>query len=154
MSEPAPITILVADDDADDRMLIEEAFEESLLQNPVHFVEDGEQLLEYLRRTGAYAHLEGTAYPGVILLDLNMPRMCGRTALAKIKEDPELCRIPVVILTTSKAEEDIIRTYGLGVSSFITKPVTFEGLIEVVKAIGHYWVEIVALPPECTDRAA
>lgn len=154
MAKPAPITILVADDDADDRMLIDEAFEESLLQNPVHFVEDGEQLLEYLRREGEYAKHEGTAYPGVILLDLNMPRMDGRTALAKIKEDPELCRIPVVILTTSKAEEDIIRTYGLGVSSFITKPVTFEGLIDVVKAIGHYWVEIVALPPECTDRAA
>ena len=154
MAKPAPITILVADDDADDRMLIDEAFEESLLQNPVHFVEDGEQLLEYLRREGKYAIHEGTAYPGVILLDLNMPRMDGRTALAKIKEDPALCRIPVVILTTSKAEEDIIRTYGLGVSSFITKPVTFEGLIDVVKAIGHYWVEIVALPPECTDRAA
>ena len=154
MAKPAPITILVADDDADDRMLIDEAFDESLMQNPVHFVEDGEQLLEYLRREGEYAHLEGTAYPGVILLDLNMPRMDGRTALAKIKEDPALCRIPVVILTTSKAEEDIIRTYGLGVSSFITKPVTFEGLIDVVKAIGHYWVEIVALPPECTDCAA
>ncbi len=154
MRNTAPITILVADDDADDRMLIEDAFEESLLQNPVDFVEDGEQLLEYLRREGKYESLKDQAFPGVILLDLNMPRMCGRTALAKIKEDPDLCRIPVVILTTSKAEEDIIRTYGLGVSSFITKPVTFDGLIDVVKAIGHYWVEIVALPPECTDRAA
>ena len=154
MAKGTPITILVADDDADDRMLIEDAFEESLLQNPVHFVEDGEQLLEYLRREGKWAKLANQPYPGVILLDLNMPRMCGRTALAKMKEDPTLCRIPVVILTTSKAEEDIIRTYGLGVSSFITKPVTFDGLIEVVKAIGHYWVEIVALPPECTEQAA
>jgi len=154
MEKSVPITILVADDDADDRMLIDEAFEESLLQNPVDFVEDGEQLLAYLRREGKYAEHKGQAYPGVILLDLNMPRMDGRTALAKIKEDPDLCRIPVVILTTSKAEEDIIRTYGLGVSSFITKPVTFEGLIDVVKAIGHYWVEIVALPPECVNRAA
>ncbi len=154
MEKSVPITILVADDDADDRMLIDEAFEESLLQNPVDFVEDGEQLLAYLRREGKYAEHKGRAYPGVILLDLNMPRMDGRTALAKIKEDPDLCRIPVVILTTSKAEEDIIRTYGLGVSSFITKPVTFEGLIDVVKAIGHYWVEIVALPPECVNRAA
>jgi two-component system response regulator len=154
MRSTEPITILVADDDADDRMLIEDAFDESMLQNPVDFVEDGEQLLHYLRREGKYEHLKDKAYPGVILLDLNMPRMCGRTALAKMKEDPELCRIPVVVLTTSKAEEDIIRTYGLGVSSFITKPVTFDGLIDVVKAIGHYWVEIVALPPECTDRAA
>lgn len=154
MREATPITILVADDDADDRMLINDAFEESLLQNPIDFVEDGEQLIAYLRREGAYAKHAGEPYPGVILLDLNMPRMDGRTALKIIKEDPELQRIPVVILTTSKAEEDILRTYGLGVSSFITKPVTFDGLIEVVKAIGRYWVEIVALPPECTDQAA
>ncbi len=154
MRNATPITILVADDDADDRMLIGDAFEESLLQNRVDFVEDGEQLLAYLRREGEYEKHQGESYPGVILLDLNMPRMDGRTALKVIKEDANLCRIPVVILTTSKAEEDIIRTYGLGVSSFITKPVTFDGLIEVVKAIGRYWVEIVALPPECTDRAA
>lgn len=152
--EGKPITILVADDDADDRMLIEDAFEESCLQNPLHFVEDGEQLLDYLRREGNFAHLKGEAYPGVILLDLNMPRMDGRTALSKIKEDPELRRIPVIILTTSKAEEDILRTYGLGVSSFITKPVTFDRLVEVVKTIGAYWIEIVALPPECTTQAA
>jgi len=149
-----PITILVADDDADDRMLIEDAFDESCLQNPLHFVEDGEQLLQYLRREGPYEKHAGEAYPGVILLDLNMPKMCGRTALSKIKEDPELCRIPIIILTTSKAEEDILRTYGLGVSSFITKPVTFDRLVDVVKTIGAYWIEIVALPPECTTQAA
>ena len=149
-----PITILVADDDADDRMLIEDAFDESCLQNPLHFVEDGEQLLQYLRREGPYAKHAGEAYPGVILLDLNMPKMCGRTALGKIKEDPALCRIPIIILTTSKAEEDILRTYGLGVSSFITKPVTFDRLVDVVKTIGAYWIEIVALPPECTTQAA
>ena len=154
MREGNPITILVADDDADDRMLIEDAFDESCLQNPLHFVEDGEQLLLYLRREGKYENLKSEPYPGVILLDLNMPRMCGRTALAKIKEDPDLCRIPVIILTTSKAEEDILRTYGLGVSSFITKPVTFDRLVEVVKTIGSYWIEIVALPPECTSAAA
>jgi len=152
--EGVPITILVADDDADDRMLIEDAFEESCLQNPLAFVEDGEQLMLYLRREGKYADLAGQPYPGVILLDLNMPRMCGRTALGKIKEDPDLCRIPVIVLTTSKAEEDILRTYGLGVSSFITKPVTFDRLVEVVKTISEYWIEIVALPPECTTRAA
>ncbi len=148
------ITILVADDDADDRMLIEDAFEECMLSNPLAFVEDGEELLAYLRREGKYEHLKGAPYPGVILLDLNMPKMDGRTALSKIKDDPELCRIPVIILTTSKAEEDILRTYGLGVSSFITKPVTFEGLVEVVKTIDHYWIQIVALPPECTSNAA
>jgi two-component system response regulator len=152
--EGTPITILVADDDADDRMLIEDAFDESCLQNPLHFVEDGEQLLQYLRREGDFAKHKGEAFPGVILLDLNMPKMCGRTALSKIKEDPELRRIPVIILTTSKAEEDILRTYGLGVSSFITKPVTFDRLVEVVKTIGAYWIEIVALPPECTSQAA
>ena len=152
--EGEPITILVADDDADDRMLIQDAFEESRLTNPLHFVEDGEQLLAYLRREGRFADLAGQPYPGVILLDLNMPRMCGRTALAEIKKDEELCRIPVIILTTSKAEEDILRTYGLGVSSFITKPVTFDGLVEVVNAIGSYWIQIVALPPECVSQAA
>jgi len=152
--EGTPITILVADDDADDRMLIQDAFEESCLQNPLDFVEDGEQLLEYLRREGKYESLKGQPYPGVILLDLNMPRMDGRTALSKIKEDPDLCRIPVIILTTSKAEEDILRTYGLGVSSFITKPVTFDRLVEVVKTIGAYLIEIVALPPECVTKAA
>jgi len=125
--EGKPITILVADDDADDRMLIEDAFDESCLQNPLHFVEDGEQLLRYLRREGDFAKLEGEPFPGVILLDLNMPKMDGRTALGKIKEE---------------------------VSSFITKPVTFDRLVEVVKTIGAYWIEIVALPPECTTQAA
>ena len=149
-----PITILVADDDADDRMLIEDAFSESKLQNPLHFVEDGEQLLSYLKREGEYADMNGQPYPGVILLDLNMPKMDGRTALAKIKEDENLCRIPVIILTTSKAEEDILRTYNLGVNSFITKPVTFDGLVQVVRSIGQYWIEIVALPPECTANVA
>lgn len=149
-----PITILVADDDADDRMLIEDAFTESKLQNPLDFVEDGEQLLAYLKREGEYAEMTGKPYPGVILLDLNMPKMDGRTALAKIKEDENLCRIPVIILTTSKAEEDILRTYNLGVNSFITKPVTFDGLVQVVQSIGQYWIEIVALPPECTVNAA
>lgn len=152
--EGTPITILIADDDADDRMLIEDAFAESSLKNPLHFVEDGEQLLQYLRREGDFEKFRDEPYPGVILLDLNMPKMCGRTALGIIKEDANLCRIPVIVLTTSKAEEDILRTYCLGVSSFITKPVTFGGLVEVVKTIGAYWIEIVALPPECTTQTA
>lgn len=149
-----PIRILVADDDSDDRMMIQDAFEESRLSNPLDFVEDGVQLMDYLNRKNAYAHLERQPYPGIILLDLNMPRKDGRTALREIKDSAILQRIPIVILTTSKAEEDIIRTYDLGVNSFITKPVTFEGLVDLVKIIGHYWIEIVALPPECRRAAA
>ena len=144
-----PISILVAEDDPDDRWLIKEAFDQNRLSNAVDFVEDGEQLLEYLRREGAYASLAGKPYPGLILLDLNMPRLDGREALREIKKDAQLCRIPVVVLTTSKAEEDILRTYGLGVNSFITKPVRFEDLVEIVKTLCNYWIEIVVLPPEC-----
>lgn len=147
MSEGNSVKILVADDDADDRLLIGDAFDENHLNNPIDFVEDGEQLLDYLNRRGKFASLEGESYPGIILLDLNMPKVDGRTALAEIKKDPKLCRIPVIILTTSKAEEDILRTYGLGVNSFITKPVTFDALIEVVRTIGEFWFQIVALPP-------
>ncbi len=143
-----PITIVVADDDPDDRMMIEEAFEENRLKNNLAFVEDGEQLIDYLRGEGAYADDERRNPVGVILLDLNMPRMDGREALKIIKSDPGLQRIPVVVLTTSKAEEDILRTYDLGVSSFITKPVTFDALVEVVKVLGQYWFEIVALPSD------
>lgn len=147
MSNIQPISILVADDDADDRMLIEDAFEESRLSNPLDFVEDGEQLLAFVRCEGPYADRKGQPLPGLIILDLNMPKMDGRTALSHLKADPELQRIPVIVLTTSQAEEDILKTYGLGVSSFISKPVTFDGLVEVVKVIGQYWIQIVALPP-------
>ena len=149
-----PVTILVADDDADDRMLIQDAFEESRLNNPLHFVEDGEQLLQYLKREGQFAELDGQPLPGLILLDLNMPRMDGRTALAKIKQDDSLCRVPIIILTTSDTEEDILRTYNYKANSFITKPVTFEGLSKVVQTITNYWIEIVAQPPECRHTAA
>ena len=149
-----PIRILVAEDDADDRMMIKDAFEESRLGNPVDFVEDGVQLMNYLQREGEYASLVEQAYPGFILLDLNMPRKDGRTALREIKASPILQRIPIVILTTSKAEEDIVRTYNLGVNSFICKPVTFDSLVEIVKTVGRYWIEIVALPPECQRAVA
>lgn len=141
-----PITILLADDDADDRMLTKEALEESRLANDLRFVEDGEQLLDYLYRRGDYAGEDKSPLPGLILLDLNMPRKDGREALKEIKADPQLRRIPIVVLTTSKAEEDIYRTYDLGVNSFITKPVTFEGLVAVMRALGRYWFEIVELP--------
>lgn len=149
-----PVRIVVADDDIDDRMMIKDAFDESKLGNPVDFVEDGVQLLEYLRREGAYSKFAGQPYPGFILLDLNMPRKDGRTVLKEIKNDPILHRIPIIILTTSKAEEDIIKTYNLGVNSFICKPVSFDKLVDIVKTVGHYWIEIVALPPECQRSAA
>ena len=153
MFDPKPIRILIADDDADDRMLIEDAFEESCLSNPLDFVEDGEELLEFLRCEGRYQDRNPADMPGLIVLDLNMPKMDGRTALEHLKKDDLLRRIPVIVLTTSQAEEDILKTYGLGVSSFISKPVTFDGLVEVVRTIGKYWIQIVALPPSDADAA-
>ncbi len=144
---PNPITILMADDDPEDRMLAQEAFDESRISNALQFVEDGEQLTDYLYERGKYSEKGTAPRPGLILLDLNMPRKDGREVLKEIKSDPDLRRIPVVILTTSKAEEDIIRTYDLGVNSYITKPVTFAGLVDVIKAFGQYWFSIVELPP-------
>lgn len=140
------ITIVMADDDDDDYLLTKKALKESKLLNKLHRVKDGEELLEYLRHEGAYA--DGTVYerPGIILLDLNMPRKDGREALKEIKSDPKLRNIPVVVFTTSKAEEDIYKTYELGVNSFITKPVTFDSLIKVMQTLGTYWLEIVELP--------
>jgi len=140
------IAILYAEDDPEDRMLVEDALKESRLANELHFVEDGEELMDYLKRRGRYAELDGEPLPGIILLDLNMPRKDGREALKEIKADPSLRRIPIVVLTTSKAEEDILRSYDLGVNSFITKPVTFESLVDIVKTLGKYWFEIVELP--------
>jgi CheY-like chemotaxis protein len=137
------IPILIAEDDPDDRLLMRDAFAESRFSHPIAFVENGVELLDYVRGQPPY---EGRPQPGLILLDLNMPKMDGRTALKHLKADPDLRRIPVVVLTTSKAEEDILRTYDLGVSSFITKPVTFQGLVDVVRALNSYWIEIVELP--------
>jgi two-component system, response regulator len=147
MARPRAITILLADDDPDDRLLAQEALEENRLANDLHMVQDGEELLDYLYRRGKYVDPAGAPRPGLILLDLNMPRMDGREALRVIKADPDLRQIPVVVLTTSSAEEDIYRTYNLGVNSFISKPVSFEGLVEVTRALGRYWFEIVELPP-------
>jgi two-component system response regulator len=144
---PRPITILMADDDADDRHLTKEAFEESRLVNDLRFVEDGEELIDYLKRRGKYADPAASPRPGLILLDLNMPKKDGREALAEIKADPVLKSIRVVIMTTSKAEEDILRTYDLSATSYISKPVTFERLVDVIKTLGKYWLEIVELPP-------
>ncbi len=140
------IEILIADDDAEDRMLIHDALHESRLKNGLQFVEDGEQLLDYLNNRGKYSDKEKHPLPGIILLDLNMPKKDGREALKEIKQDSRLRTIPIVVLTTSKAEEDILKTYNLGVSSFISKPVTFAGLVEVMKTLNKYWFEVVELP--------
>ncbi len=145
---PKPITILMADDDADDRLMTREAFEESRLGNDLRFVEDGEELMDYLQRRGQYSDPASSPRPGLILLDLNMPKKDGREALREIKADSHLKNIRVVVLTTSKAEEDIYRTYDLSAASYITKPVTFEALVEVIRAVGKYWLEIVELPGE------
>ncbi|MBK9154640.1 MAG: response regulator [Chloracidobacterium sp.] len=136
----------MADDDADDRMMTKEALEESRVVNDLRFVEDGEELLDYLLHRGRFAAEGASPKPGLILLDLNMPKKDGREALKEIKAYPELRRIPIVVMTTSKAEEDIYRSYELGANSFITKPVTFDRLVELMKTIGDYWVEFVELP--------
>ncbi len=141
-----PITILMADDDDDDRKLTADALEESHLANPLKFVENGEELLDYLRQQGKYSLPNSAPRPGIILLDLNMPRMDGRAALKEIKKDPELRQIPVIVLTTSKADEDIYRSYDLGVNSYIVKPVTFESLVDVLQTLEKYWFQIVELP--------
>jgi CheY-like chemotaxis protein len=152
MTRSTPITILMADDDPDDRMLTKRAFIKSRIANDLRFVEDGQELMDYLKRQGRYQDPATSPRPGLILLDLNMPRVSGSEALEEIQADPELKPIRVVILTTSKAEEDILRFYGLNAASYIVKPVTFEGLVDVVTTLGKYWLEIVELPPEDTEH--
>src|SRR5437867_11304049 len=141
-----PITILMAEDDPDDRTMTADAFAESRLVNDLRFVADGEELLDYLNRRGKYPEPDSSPRPGVILLDLNMPRKDGREALQEIRSDPRFRSIRIVVLTTSKAEEDVLTSYDLSAASYITKPVTFEGLVDVVKKLGQYWLEIVELP--------
>jgi CheY-like chemotaxis protein len=142
-----PVTILLADDDADDRELTRDALQDAHLANEMKCVIDGQDLMDYLRREGRYADPAVDApRPGIILLDLNMPKKDGREALREIKADEHLRRIPVVVLTTSKDEEDVVRSYDLGVSSFITKPVTFGGLVEAMSTWTRYWFELVELP--------
>ena len=142
-----PLSILLADDDEEDRELTRDALRHAHLANEIHFVVDGQDLMDYLQRKGAYADPAVDApRPGIILLDLNMPKKDGREALAEIKADESLRRIPVVVLTTSKDEEDVFATYDLGVSGFVTKPVTFAGLVEVMRTWTRYWFEVVELP--------
>ena len=142
-----PFTVLMADDDEDDRLLARDAFQECQVDVDLRFVEDGQELLDYLHGHGPWAN---APKPSLILLDLNMPRKDGREALAAIKGNPALRRIPVVVISTSKAEEDVLRSYDLGVSSFVSKPVTYESLLELVRTLTHYWFHTVRLP----DHAA
>jgi CheY-like chemotaxis protein len=143
---PRNHVILMADDDDDDRLLAQDALTESDLGGNLHFVENGEDLLDYLWRRGKYEPPVDAPRPGLILLDLNMPRKDGREALREIKSDPELRRIPVVVLTTSKADTDIGAIYELGANSFISKPFQFEALVNVMKVLGQYWFKTVELP--------
>lgn len=145
MGNKEAIQILVADDDLEDCMLLKEAWRDFLLINNITFVHDGEELLDYLHKKGEY---KDAPRPDLILLDLNMPKKDGREALVEIKADNALKSIPIVVLTTSSAEEDINKTYQHGVSGFITKPVTFDGLVAVLRTLKKYWVEIVKLPPD------
>lgn len=146
MKRVRPVNILLADDDPDDRMFAERALVESGLASEIYNVEDGEELLDFLHHRGAYEDPARAPRPGLILLDLNMPRVDGREALRQIKSDPDLRRIPVIVLTTSEAAEDVARSYDLGVNAFVTKPVTFVNLVEVLKALASFWLDVVRLP--------
>ncbi len=140
-----PIEILLVEDNPGDVRLTQEAFRQNKIRNKLIVVNDGEQALAYLRREGPYANM---ARPGLILLDLNLPRVDGREVLAQIKSDPELRHIPVVILTTSQAEEDIVKSYDLHANCYITKPVDLERFMQVVKEVEHFWLSVVNLPKE------
>ena len=141
-----PVTILVADDDPDDRKLTQEAFSESKLANDLRFVEDGVEVFDYLNRRGKFADPASSPWPSLMLLDLNMPRMDGREVLVELKKNPRYSAIRVIVMTTSKSEADINKAYLLNAASYITKPVTFDSLVNVVTTLGKYWLEIVELP--------
>ena len=141
---PVPIEVLLVEDDPGDVLMTQEAFEEHKVGNKLSVVSDGEEALAYLRREGRYAE---ASRPDLILLDLNLPRVDGREVLAVIKEDADLRRIPVVVLTTSQADEDILRSYSLHANAYVTKPVDFERFITVVRQIDEFFVSVVKLPP-------
>ena len=141
-----PPIILIAEDDPDDRQWIKEALIETNASVDMRFVEDGEELMDFLYHRGKYKTTSTLSYPGLVLLDLNMPKKDGREALKEIKSDPRLRHIPVIILTTSKAEEDIFRTYNLGANSVILKPVTYSVLMEIMRSLTHYWLTVSELP--------
>ena len=140
-------TLLLADDDPDDRLLVSDALKETDWAADLRTVEDGQELIDYLNRRGKYADGERWPLPSLILLDLKMPRKNGHQALKEIKDDPQLRRIPVVILTTSRSQEDVIRSYELGVNSFISKPTSFGALVETMNTLERYWFGLVTPPP-------
>ena len=141
----APL-ILMAEDDPEDVMFAQDALAEAKMPNPFVVVEDGQELMDYLKRTGSFAPPFEASRPGIILMDLNMPRKDGKEALTEIRSDPTLKDIPVIVLTTSKADSEILNTYSLGANSYIVKPVSFEGLVGVMRSIDNYWFEFVKLP--------
>jgi CheY-like chemotaxis protein len=150
MARSNAVTILMADDDVDDRDLTRDAMKRNQMEGELRWVEDGEELLDYLNRRGRYSEPSAAPRPGIILLDLNMPRMGGRDVLREIKADPELRRIPIIVLSTSSAEEDVLSSYELGANCFITKPGTFERLVEVVRVLGEHWLRTARLPRAST----
>lgn len=140
------VLILIAEDDADDQLLIRDALQESGCRNPIRFVNDGEELLEYLRHHGNYTDPALYPKPGLIVLDLNMPRMDGREALGQIKHDRGLRQIPIIILSTSTAQEDIRNAYDLGANSFLGKPGRFDELVALISKFNSFWLDAVELP--------
>lgn len=140
------IPILVAEDDPEDRFLIKESLARVRLAHSIHFVEDGAQIIDYLKNQGEFSDAEAFPKPGLVLLDLNMPKKSGLEVLEFIRADPELCPLPVVFLTTSREQEDLMACYRKGANSFISKPVDFEGLVAVMHAVTNYWFGIVDLP--------
>ena len=139
-----PIEVLLVEDDPGDVLMTQEAFEEHKVGNRLTVVSDGAEALAYLRREGQYAE---AVRPDLILLDLNLPRRDGREVLEEIKKDADLCQIPVVVLTTSQADEDILRSYQLHANAYVTKPVDFERFISVIRQIDEFFVSVVKLPP-------
>lgn len=139
-------SVLCADDDPDDRLLVQDAFQGARILNDLRFVNDGEELLDYLLRRGKYRDPASSPRPLLVLLDLHMPRMNGREALAQIRADPSLRSLPVIVLTTSAARDDVDAVYAMGANSYITKPVTFDGLVRVAEELGRYWLQLVELP--------
>ncbi|SRR6266498_1835371 len=143
---PKCIDILLVEDSPADILLTREAFEQNKIVNTVHVAEDGVQAMDFLHKRGAYA---SAPRPDLILLDLNLPRKNGREVLAEIKADPELKKIPIVVLTTSSAEEDVLKAYNLNANCYVVKPIGFDNFMEAMQSIRHFWFSVVTLPAEC-----
>ena len=145
-------TILLVEDDPGDQELTRRALEEDVVHTDLRIVNDGKEALDYLHREGAFSDPENSPRPDLILLDLNMPRVDGRQVLEQVREDPDISRIPVIALTTSDEEEDVLRSYDLGCKSFIKKPVEIDTFIETIRELQHYWFELVTLPMDNPHR--